>query len=311
MSSGTIFIIVAAVIVAAVIAYFIFRMAHYSDNDPGEAIEDNGDADIITDARTYYAPEKENDHIVFDESDLDETAEAEEYDDNQWDDEDEYYDDSETDTESPTPEEIMETHVDWGSDEDGYEILRSGTFRIKGIMENEGKKEPVEIAITPDSVYMSALFEDVVVGLLVRENTVYMISDRKHLVLKLSQLVMKAAGIDTSSLSAVNVDMFDDMPEKEEADEKNPVTMGGKECTEYVFNKEEGGCRKVIMDGNHVLSFANYGRYGELSAEIEIQAISGEIPENLVYPNSEYRQLSGMTGAARFIAAVAPDAKGE
>ncbi len=182
-----------------------------------------------------------------------------------------------------------------------YDILRSGTFYMVGTMiDSTGTESPMEIAITPDSIYMMSDFGGVDMGMLIRNKKVYMICPEKKAYLEMSDSLMSMAGIDISELTASDSLDFSTYGDLSEADSVTVATHNGRECMVYHFLSETEESR-IYIDDTKIVRLASYDNNGRFLSATDITAISGDIPAGMSTPPSGFRAYKGMTGMLSFM----------
>lgn len=182
-----------------------------------------------------------------------------------------------------------------------YNILKSGTFHMVGSMiDKSGTKTPLEIAVTPDSIYMLSDFEGTDIGMLIKDEKLYMVYPEKKAYLELSDSIMDMAGFNVDELvnsENVNFSNFGDLTQ---ADSVTEEVYEGHNCKVYHFKVENGETR-VYMDGTKLIRLASYTSSGKFDSSSEIQSISGTVPADKRTPPSSYKAYKGTMGAISFI----------
>jgi hypothetical protein len=182
-----------------------------------------------------------------------------------------------------------------------YDILKSGSFRIKGTMvDNTGVDTPMEIAVTPESIYMLSDFGGIDMGMLIKGKKVYMICPDKKAYLEMSEAIMNMAGLDISELTASDAIDFSIYGDLSEADSIKEVTHNGRVCQVYCFKLASEESR-VYLDGTKIVRLASYDNNGKFLAAIDITEISGNIPAGMISPPSGYKAYKGVTGMFSFM----------
>ena len=182
-----------------------------------------------------------------------------------------------------------------------YDILKSGSFRIKGTMvDNTGIDTPMEIAVTPESIYMLSDFGGIDMGMLIKGKKVYMICPDKKAYLEMSEAIMNMAGLDISELTASDAIDFSIYGDLSGADSVTEVTHNGRVCQVYCFKLASEESR-VYLDGTKLVRLASYDNNGKFLAAIDITEISGSIPAGMISPPSDYKAYKGVTGMFSFM----------
>jgi len=186
-----------------------------------------------------------------------------------------------------------------------YDILRSGTFYLKGTMNDGSSVLPLEMAVTPNTVYMTSSMDGVNVGILVDANKkVYMMLNDKKTYLEMSDAVMKYMGMSADELVSSDSVDFSKYQPLDKADAVNDTTINGVACKEYIFEDSTGSTR-VYMNGTKLIRFANYDTAGKLSTSSDVTTITSNVPANKMSPPSDYKGYSGITGLLGFMGQMA------
>lgn len=195
--------------------------------------------------------------------------------------------------ESPTQNEVSESSE--------YDILRSGSFYITGtLIDSTGAESPMEIAITPDSIYMMSDFSGAAMGMLVSNKKVYMIYPAKKAYLEMSESLMSMAGLDISELTASDSLDFSTYGDLSEADSVTESTINGKACQVYHFRSDTEESR-IYMDGTKLVRLASYDNNGRFLSATDITLISDDVPAGMTTPPSGFKAYKGMTGMFSFM----------
>lgn len=186
-----------------------------------------------------------------------------------------------------------------------YEIIRSGNFYIKGYMiENNGVKSPLEMAVTPDSVYMLSEFsENVDIGMLVKDEKMYMIYPKEKMYLEMNDAIMSMAGLSVEDMVGSQAVDFTSFKPLTEAYNVIDETVNGVPCRVYSIKDDDGEVR-VYLSGNKLVRFASYSPEGQFLTATEVDSISSSVPSEKSAPPSGYKKYKGMTGMFSFMAAL-------
>ena len=182
-----------------------------------------------------------------------------------------------------------------------YDILRSGTFYMKGSMvDSTGVNSPMEIAITPDSIYMLSDFGGVDMGMLIKGKKLYMVYPEKKAYLEMSESIMNMAGLDISELTTSDALDFSTYGDLSDADSVTEVTHNGRVCQVYHFKLASEESR-VYLDGTKLVRLASYDNNGKFLAATDITEISGNVPADMAGPPAGFKAYKGMTGMLSFM----------
>lgn len=182
-----------------------------------------------------------------------------------------------------------------------YDILKSGSFHMVGSMVDQtGMDAPMEIAITPNSIYMLSDFSGVPMGMLIKDESVYMIYPDKSAYLELSDSLMSMAGLDIDELVSSDSINFGSYGDLATADKVTEVVHDGRTCQVYHFTLDSGESR-VYMDGTKLVRLASYDTNGKFITSTDIDSISSTVPADKSAPPSNYKAYKGMTGMFSFM----------
>ena len=186
-----------------------------------------------------------------------------------------------------------------------YDIVRSGNFYIKGYMiESNGTRSPLEMAVTDDSVYMLSEFsEGVDIGMLVKNEKMYMIYPKDRIYLEMNDTVMSMAGLSADDLVGSKAVDFKAFKPLTDAYHVIDETVNGVSCRVYSI-KDDDGEVKVYMNGSKLIRFASYSETGEFLTATEVDSISGSVPSDKSAPPAEYKRYKGVTGMFSFMTAL-------
>lgn len=182
-----------------------------------------------------------------------------------------------------------------------YDYLKGGSFHMVGTMiDKTGVDAPMEVAITPDSIYMLSDFSGVPMGMLIKNNKVYMIYPDKKAYLELSDSLMSMAGLDISELTSSDTINFGSYGNLSEADSVTEVTHNGRVCQVYHFKVDSGESR-VYMDGTKLVRLSSFDKNGKFITATDISTISGTVPADKSAPPASFKAYKGMTGMFSFM----------
>ena len=182
-----------------------------------------------------------------------------------------------------------------------YDILKGGSFHMVGTMvDKTGVNAPMEVAITPNSIYMLSDFSGVPMGMLIKNDTVYMIYPDKKAYLELSDSLMSMAGLDISELTSSDTINFGSYGNLSEANSVTEVTHNGIVCQVYHFKVDSGESR-VYMDGTRLVRLASYDSNGKFLTATDISTITSTVPADKSAPPASFKAYKGVTGMFSFM----------
>lgn len=190
-----------------------------------------------------------------------------------------------------------------------YDILRSGTFYIKGAMiESTGAQSPLEMAVTSGSVYMLSEFsEGVDIGILVSGEKIYMIYPTEKAYVEINDAIMNLVGFNVDEMMSSDSIDFSSYGALSEAYSVVDEEYNGINCKIYSIKHGENGELKVYMSGNELIRFASYNAEGQFLSATEVDAISADVPSDKSAPPSGYKVYKGITGMFSFMSLLADE----
>ena len=181
-----------------------------------------------------------------------------------------------------------------------FEYLRKGTFYLQGTMtDSTGQSLPLEMAVTPNSVYMLSNFEGAAMGMLISDGKTYMIYPAEKSYLELNAETLKAMGMNVSDLVSAD-DLDYSKYDLAEADATGTETVNGRKCTVSIFNNASGSTR-FFVDGDKLVRFAVYDAIGRPDVINDVGYITNQVPDDKINPPKNYKEYKGLTGMFAFI----------
>lgn len=172
-----------------------------------------------------------------------------------------------------------------------YDIYRSGTFYVTGsVTDSSGATNPMEMAVTEDSIYMLTSVSDVKMGVMIGGGKTYLVSPENRAYIELSGAVMSMLGMDSSKLSAPSNFNFSDMPELSAAGNVTETELSGTPCRKYEFTAQTGKQTRVYMAGARLLQIEILAEDGTLVNRMAFDSVSGEIPSDRIAPPTYYEK---------------------
>ena len=186
------------------------------------------------------------------------------------------------------------------NDVNEFDYLRSGNFYIQGTMTySDGQRLPLEMAVTPDSIYMLSVFEGAAMGMLVRKGVNYMIYPEKKAYLELNESVMKAMGMTKNDIIS-SADLDYSIYDLAKADSTYTEDVNGVKCTVYVFSNPSGTTR-FFINGSKLVRFATYDASGKPDVINDVSYLTDNVPADKIDPPADYAEYKGLTGMFSFI----------
>lgn len=184
-----------------------------------------------------------------------------------------------------------------------FDILKNGSFYMKGSMtDSSGVSTPMEMAITPDSMFMLSDFSGASMGMLIRDDALYMIYADKKAYLELSESIMSMAGMDMDELTGSMDELdFSKLGNLTDADNITEEAFNGRKCQVYHFVNADGTEKRIYMDNTKLIRMATYSSSGKFLSATDIESISAAVPADKVSPPSSYKAYKGVTGMFSFM----------
>ncbi len=184
-----------------------------------------------------------------------------------------------------------------------FDILKNGSFYLKGtITDSSGVTSPMEMAITADSVFMLSDFSGASMGMLIKDEKLYMIYADKKAYLELSDSIMSMAGMDINELTGSMDELdFSKFGALADADSITEEALNGKKCQVYHFLNSDSSEKRIYMDGTKLIRMATYSSSGKFITATDVETISATVPADKAAPPSSYKAYKGVTGMFSFM----------
>ena len=189
-----------------------------------------------------------------------------------------------------------------------YDVMRSGTFFLRGTMNDGRESTPLALAVKADdgTMYMESTMDNATMGFLITSKKILLLNIQSKTYCEMGdvlQSILKEAGMPTQEeMQAKIKEMgFTEMPPLTEASSVADGAVNGTPCKIYTFNKEDGGATKVYLNGAKLLCFERTLKDGKLDSATYVTSISGTVPE---LPPADYEKqnvLSFMTSMESLI----------
>lgn len=184
-----------------------------------------------------------------------------------------------------------------------FDILKSGNFYMTGTMiDSTGTVAPLEMAITPTSIYMSSSMDGIDIGILILNGkTMYMIYPKGKTYLEMTDAIMEMTGMNVDEFASSTEFDFSAFGELTNADSVTEEVLNGRKCQVYTVESEKE-VKKIYLDGKKLVRFASYTTSGKLLSASDITSITGNVPADKSAPPKDYKAYKGMVGAGMFMA---------
>ena len=171
-----------------------------------------------------------------------------------------------------------------------YDIYRSGTFYMTGSMTDSSGTNPLEIGRNDNVIYMSSEMEGQQIAMQVIGSDVYMIHPGKNAYYKLTAAELSLLGIDLDDLTQ-GIDMSG-LPSLSQASGVTEGLMDGTQaCTVYTFDSADGGRTLIYMDGDRFLGMDTYTANWVRTDSLRITSISKTLPEKVTTPGGGAKRV--------------------
>ena len=201
-------------------------------------------------------------------------------------------------TESDPPTETDAVRVP-EEDMRDYLLLRGGRFHLTGaLLDAAGQRQPLELAVTPDSLYMNSEIDGAAMGMLVSGGVTYLVYPPQKCCLALNSLVMSYMGLDPEETRSRLVPDFSRCDPRR-ADAVETEAVNGADCRVYIFYTDNGSTR-FYLNGGRLVRLAFYDAAGEPEVINEIDGITDQVPPEKTAPPADYRLYEGLTGLWHF-----------
>ena len=156
-------------------------------------------------------------------------------------------------------------------------------------MKDEEGVNPLEMAITPDSIYMLTKFDNTNMAILVSSGKTYLIYPQGKAYLEMSSTVMNMMGLNTDDLISSDGLGFSDMEPLNKAQGTSKATLNGQNCTVYSFAKADGSTSKVYMNGNKLVGIEAY-EGTRITSATYFDFITASVPADKINPDTSYKK---------------------
>ena len=205
-----------------------------------------------------------------------------------------------TQNDQPSTQPSVQPTQPVGSLVNEFDYLKSGSFYIKGTMsDSAGDSQPLEMAVTPNSLYMLSDFDGASMGMLMNNGKTYMVYEDKQAYLELNSAILKYMGMDSDDMDFSDLDYG--QYDLSKANSVISETINGIPCTGYVFNAQTGGSTRFYMNGNKLVRFGAYSASGTPESINDVSLITGTVPPEKILPPTSYTAYSGITGLFSFM----------
>lgn len=170
-----------------------------------------------------------------------------------------------------------------------YDILRSGKFYAVGTMTDSQGTNPMEIALTDNSIFMAANMEGVQMALLQSNKKIYMIYPAKKIYMEVNAAVQAMVGMNADEMLNVEELGFSEMAPLTQADTVADGELNGTKCKIYTFNKESGSRTVIYMNGNKLLALETVS--GNSRSVNYFTTVSATVPADKSAPPADYTKV--------------------
>lgn len=176
-----------------------------------------------------------------------------------------------------------------------YDIYRSGSFYIKGSLFDGVSRQPMEIGMDGDVIYMTTEYKGAqIAGQLVGQD-LYMIIPSEECFHKMDKTELEALEMNERDLIPIDPRNFRELPSLQDADSITEGICNGRPCILYSFDMPNG-CRFVVaMDGDKLLYTENYTASGNFLDGMYFDSVSASMPERMKEPGAGNKRILMVT----------------
>lgn len=160
----------------------------------------------------------------------------------------------------------------------GVELFISGKYYLEGTIYSDGEAMPVAMSTDGTNVQLTANISGLSFGVLVLGDKTYAVLPRTNQYTELSDMLIKALGIEDS----ISVSEFQDIRNEDPGDDsaeitQYAVTINGDPglCTIYTYDDT---IVKLYSIGDKLIQVENYDLSGAMTMQIVIDSITSQIP---------------------------------
>ena len=175
-----------------------------------------------------------------------------------------------------------------------YDVMRSGTFFMRGSMNDGRETTPLVLAVKADdgTMYMESSMDNAAMGFLITEKKILLLNPQAKAYCEMGgvlQSILKEAGMPTQEeMQAKIKEMgFTEMPELSKAAKVEDGAVNGVPCRIYTFNKEDGGATRVYLNGAKLLCFERLLKGGGLDSATYVTELTSAVPQ---LPPADYEK---------------------
>ena len=183
--------------------------------------------------------------------------------------------DMRSDNEIMEGETTVETHIP-----EEVEVFVRGNYYVDGVIYSSGEAMKVQLSTDGLNVHVTAEVSGISFGMLVLDNTTYVIQPAAKIYTELSDALLSALGLDEGFSVEEFKAISDQIGENEVYNLKQSrVTINGEEglCNEYNY---DDASIKLYSIGEKLIQVDNYDADGVLTMQIVIDEISSTIPSD-------------------------------
>lgn len=181
-----------------------------------------------------------------------------------------------------------------------YNMVNGTTYTIKGTMKSaSGEVTPILLVRDGNKMYMESSMEGATIGIIVKDNKLYMVTQDHKYSLEFTSAVRSAMGLSDAEYNEMkDISNFSmDVPDLSLAT-KSTVIEGNNAYTVFTFTATDGSKTVAKMDGDKLISTSTYAANGRLDSITEYETITNtadssyfELPKSLL---NRYTTAVGM-----------------
>lgn len=173
-----------------------------------------------------------------------------------------------------------------------YDVMRSGSFYMKGVMNDGTEQNGIILAVSDTILYMESSMDGVSMGLLQSDDSTYLLAPKSKTYCEfgsvLSSILQEAGMMSKEELREMVDKMgFKEMKPLSEAKDVQDATVNGVACKAYVYDKEDGGTSHICISGDRLVAIEKYNADGTFDSATYVDEITASIP---TLPPTDYKK---------------------
>lgn len=155
------------------------------------------------------------------------------------------------------------------------ELFLKSNYYLEGTIYTDGEKLPAIIATDGYNLELTAMMGGISIGILILDDQTYTVNPKTKSYTELSDMLVRTLGLNNIDMSS-----FQNVRDDDNLDAnivQNAVTINGEPgiCSDYVYNDTS---IKLYSIGDKLVQVENYDEKGNLTMQIVVDSITGQIP---------------------------------